>query len=116
MRRGDEVDVVRALLLQLEHDLDQAPRRDLDAEPARRDLVVLAVTAFKRAGREEHRAGTALPRNGRLLPKMQGGARDLERCIGPANTARARRAVCPATTGAQLAMGKTGRTEQLGHA
>ena len=49
MGRRHQVDVEGALILQLEHDLNQALRSDLDTEAAGRDLVVLAVDALERA-------------------------------------------------------------------
>ena len=53
MRSGNEIDVVRSLVLQLQHDLYETLWRDLDAEIACRDLVVLTVDAFERTAAEK---------------------------------------------------------------
>ena len=64
MGRRHQVDVEGALILQLEHDLNQALRSDLDTEAAGRDLVVLAVDALERAAAKEDGAEPASPEMG----------------------------------------------------
>lgn len=115
MRRGDEVDVVRPLLLELEHDLDQASGRDFDAKSACRDLMVLAVHTFEGAGGKEDRARPALAGDGRLLPIMQCRTGDFESVVRPAHAMRPRRAIRPAATRAKLAMTERGGFEQVCH-
>ncbi len=111
MRRGDEVDVVRPLLLELEHDLDQTSGRDFDAKSACRDLVVLTVHTFEGAGGKEDRARPALAGDGRLLPIMQCRTGDPR----PAHAMRPRRAIRPTATRAKLAMTERGSFEPVCH-
>ena len=71
VRRRHQIDVVRTLVLQFQHNLDQALRRNLKPKIAGRDLVILAVDTFKRAAAKEDRARTGFARDRRLLPHMK---------------------------------------------
>ena len=106
MRRSHQVDIVGALALQLQHNLDQALGRDLKTEIARRDLVVLTVDAFERTAAKENRARAGLARNGRLLPHMKRRAGDLKRVVGAAYAVRALVACRTATAWTQMAGGR----------
>ena len=103
MRRRDEVDVERALLLQLQAHLAQALDAHLRARLARGDHRVLAVDTAQRAVREEHSAAAARPADGRLLPEMQRRTRHHEAPVGPASPALPRRPIDPARAGAEIA-------------
>ena len=110
MRRRHQVDVVGALVLQLQHNLDQALGRNLKTEIARRDLVVLTVNALERTAAKENRARASLARDGRLLPHMERRAGDLERIVGAAHATRASIACHAATARTQM----TGRRKKFG--
>ena len=71
----DQINVVGPLGDQLPKDLPQARHGDDPAEIPAADLLVLAEDAPQRAPGEKHRAGAARPRNRRLLPAVEGGAR-----------------------------------------
>ena len=60
VRRRHQINIVRTLALQLQHNLDQALGRNLKTEIARRDLVVLTVDAFERTAAKENRARAGL--------------------------------------------------------
>ena len=106
MRRSHQVDVVGALVLQLQHNLDQALGRNLKPKIARRDLVVLTIDTFERAAAKEDRARTGLARDRRLLPHMKRRAGHLERVIGTAYAVRTLVAHRTATTRTQMAGGR----------
>ena len=106
VRRRHQIDVVGTLVLQFQHNLDQALRRNLKAKIAGRDLVVLAVDTFKRAAAKEDRARTGLARDRRLLPHMKRRAGHLERVVSTAYAARALIARRTATAGTQMAGGR----------
>ena len=110
MRRSHQVDVVGTLVLQLQHNLDQALGRNLEPKIARRDLMVLAIDAFERAAAKEDRARTGLARDRRLLPHMERRAGDLKRVVGAAHTTRALVACRAATAWTQMA----GRRKKIG--
>ena len=86
VHRRHEVNVVRALVLQLEHHLGKALGCDLEPETLLRYLVVLAEHAPQRASREEDRPGARLPRYGRLLPEVERAPCDPQRCRRTAET------------------------------
>ena len=104
--RRHQINIVRTLALQLQHNLDQALSRDLKTEIARRDLVVLTVDAFERTAAKENRARAGLARNGRLLPHMERRAGDLKRVVGAAHAVRALVACRTATAWTQMAGGR----------
>ena len=106
MRRRHQVDVIGALLLQLQHNLDQALGRNLKAKIAGRDLVVLAVDTFERTAAKENRTRAGLARNGRLLPHMKRRAGHLECVVSTAHAARALIARRTATARTQMAGGR----------
>ena len=106
VRRRHQVDVIGALVLQLQHNLDQTLGRNLKPKIARRDLVVLAIDTFERAAAKEDRARTGLARDRRLLPHMKRGAGHLERVVGTAYAARTLVARRTATARTQMAGGR----------
>ena len=106
MRRRHQIDIVGALILQLQHNLDQALGRDLETEIACRDLVVLTVDAFERTAAKEDRARAGLARDGRLLPHMERRTSDLERIVGAAHATRASIARRTATARTQMTGGR----------
>ena len=108
MRRRDEIDIEGTLVLELQHDLHQTLRLDLEAEVPRRNLMVLAKDTFKGASAKENGARSRLAGNGRLFPHMQGGASHAQGVIGAANASRTRGAIGTAKPGAQ-------RTRRRGH-
>ena len=105
MRRRDEVDVERALLLQLQAHLAQALDAHLRARLARGDHRVLAVDTAQRAVREEHRAAAARPADGRLLPEMQRRPRRIQFCRNLAEAGLSMFPVRPAVSRAEPAAG-----------
>ena len=115
MRRSHEVDIVGALVLQLQHNLDQALGRNLKPKIARRDLVVLAVDAFERTAAKENRARAGLTRDGRLLPHMERRAGDLKRVVGAAHAVRALVACRAATAWTQMAGGRKKFSQRRRH-
>ena len=106
VRRRHQVNIVGTLVLQFQHNLDQALRRNLKAKIAGRDLVVLTIDAFERAAAKENRARTGLARDRRLLPHMKRGAGHLERVVGTAYAARTLIARRTATARTQMAGGR----------
>ena len=106
VRRRHQVDVIGALVLQLQHNLDQTLGQNLKTEIARRDLVVLAVDTFERTAAKENRTRAGLARNGRLLPHMERRAGDLKRVVGAAHATRALVARRTATARTQMAGGR----------
>lgn len=114
MRRRHQVDVIGALVLQLQHNLDQALGRNLKPEIARRDLVVLAIDTFERAAAKEDRARTGLARDRRLLPHMERRAGHLERVIGTAYAVRTLVAHRTATARTQMAGGRKSSVNGVG--
>lgn len=106
MRRRHQIDVIGTLVLQLQHNLDQALGRNLKPKIARRDLVVLAIDTFERAAAKEDRARTGLARDRRLLPHMKRRAGHLERVIGTAYAVRTLVAHRTATARTQMAGGR----------
>ena len=106
VRRRHQVNVVRTLVLQFQHNLHQALRRNLKAKIAGRDLVVLAVDTFERAAAKEDRARTGLARDRRLLPHMKRRAGHPERVVSTAYAARALIARRAATARTQMTGGR----------
>ena len=104
--RRHQVNIVRTLVLQLQHNLDQALGRNLKPKIARRDLVVLTIDAFERAAAKEDRARTGLARDRRLLPHMKRRAGHLERVVSTACAARTLIARRTATARTQMAGGR----------
>ncbi len=99
MGRRDQVDVVRPLVAQLEHDLGKPIDADGQAEAARGNRAVLAEPAPHGAVGEEDRARSALAGDWGLLPEVQRRPRhpQLPRCaaraprpVGPQRAAAAR--------------------------
>ena len=106
VRRRHQINIVGALVLQFQHNLDQALRRNLKAKIAGRDLVVLAVDTFERAAAKEDRARTGLARDRRLLPHMKRGAGHPECVVSTADAVRALIARRTATARTQMAGGR----------
>ena len=71
MGRGDEVDIVRALILKLPHYFTKARGAYFLAAGAVRNGAILAIYTPEGASREEHRARAARARDYRLLPLMK---------------------------------------------
>ena len=99
VRRRDEIDIEGALVLELQHDLHQTLRLDLEAEVPRRNLMVLAKDAFEGATAKENGARSCLAGNGRLFPHVQSGASHTQGVIGAANASRTRGAIGTAKPG-----------------
>ena len=76
--RGHEVDVVRALRLQLEEDLRESLEADALSDLLVAQLIVLAEHALQGAAGEEHRAAAFLAGDARLLPVVECRPRDVE--------------------------------------
>ena len=70
-RAGDQVDIVRALILQVPENLGQALNGNILPLPLVADGKILAVSAAQGAPRKEHRAAAARAGNAGLLPEMQ---------------------------------------------
>ena len=107
-----QVDVERTLVLKFEHDLGKPVRCNLKTKVAGRDLVVLAVDALERAPAKEHGPRTRLARDGRLLPKVKGSARELERRPRTAYADLAGRTVGAAAARTEFAGGKGSGVKQ----
>src|SRR5699024_2336972 len=71
--RGDQVDVVGPLPLQLQKNAGQALHGDLLAKALGADGVVLAVAAFEGAPREKDGAAAPGAADAGLLPEVEGG-------------------------------------------
>jgi len=84
MRRGDQVDVARALRLKLKEDFRKP--RCADVLPGRPVgyLGVLAISAAQRAVAEEDRAAPGASADRGLLPEMEGRPRDAQLVCGAA--------------------------------
>ena len=106
VRRRHQINIVGALVLKFQHNLDQTLGRNLKPKISRRDLVVLAIDAFERAAAKEDRARTGLARDRRLLPHMKRRAGHLERVISTAHAVRALIARRTATARTQMAGGR----------
>ena len=106
MCRRYQVNIVGALVLQLQHNLDQTLGRNLKPKIARRDLVVLAIDAFERATAKEDRTRTGFARDRRLLPHMKRRAGHFERVVSTAYAVRALIARRTATARTQMAGGR----------
>ena len=104
VRRRHEVDVVRALRLQLAEDLRKPLRRDdLPLAPLA-DAFILAEHAPQPAAGKEHRAAAARAADAGLLPPVQRRARDFGQRAHAANARAAlRRALRAAVSGAKRA-------------
>ena len=76
--RGDEVNVIRALRLQLEEDLREALEAHALPDLLVAQLIVLAEHALQGAAGEEHRAAAFLAGDARLLPEVERRPRDVE--------------------------------------
>ena len=76
--RGDQIDVVGPLCLQVQKDLGQPLHRDLLAKTLGADGVVLAVAALEGAPREKDGAAAPGAADAGLFPEMQGGPCHLE--------------------------------------
>ena len=76
--RGHEVDVVRALRLQLEEDLRESLEADALSDLLVAQLIVLAEHALQGAAGEEHRAAAFLTGDARLLPVVKCRPRDID--------------------------------------
>ena len=80
MRGGDQVDIVRPLLLQVKHSFDQLVRANLDPLPAVADTIILTEHTAKIAARKEHGARASLAADAGLFPHMQRSPRNAQ-CI-----------------------------------
>ena len=76
--RGNEVDVVRALRLQLEEDLRESLEADALSDLLVAQLIILAEHALQGATGEEHRAAAFLAGDARFLPVVECRPRDIE--------------------------------------
>lgn len=83
---SDQVDVVGALLLQLQKNLCQPLDADLLAKMSCADGVVLAEDAAQRAAGKKDRPGALLTADTGFLPKVQSGAGKLDRIAHTAAT------------------------------
>ena len=99
----DQIDVVRALRLQVQKDLGQMPDGDLLAEPLGADGVVLAEAALEGAAGKEHRAAAPCAADAGLFPEMEGGAGGFQRTACPAEADPPGGAVRAALPGAKRA-------------
>ena len=76
--RGHEVDVVRALRLQLEEDLRESLEADALSDLLVAQLIILAEHALQGAAGEEHCTATFFSGDARLLPEVERRPRDVE--------------------------------------
>jgi hypothetical protein len=103
--RRDEIDVVAALVLELEHHARDLGRVHLAADPLLRDVPVLTVHAAETAPREEDRARAPPAANRILLAVVGAVARDDCTLAGTAHRAGGRHAaVDVAVPGAEVAV------------
>ena len=103
VRRRDEIDVQRPLLLQVKAHIRHLIHRNGHASAPIGDHLVLAVHASQRAVREEHGAAAARAADRRLLPHVQCRAGNHQLPLGPARAALAGSAIDAARPRAQLA-------------
>ena len=98
---GDEVDVVGALLLQIEENFGQMLYRDLFAQSLGADGVILAETTLEGAAREKHGAAASGAADAGLFPEVQGRAGGFQGAARPAEACLPGGTVCAAAAGAE---------------
>src|SRR5215813_14009089 len=103
MRGGDEIDVVAASTLQVEHNLCQLPHAHWHPFTTMVDLPTLAELAEQIAPRDKNRSRPALPRQRWFLPEMGKGGRHQHLVASAAQAKLAAATMHPAISRAQSA-------------
>lgn len=109
MGGGDEIDVMGAPVLQVQHFLHQLVYRQCLVAPGLEflaDLVVLAKDAGQVAAGKEYGSRASLPRDGRLLTVVQAGVGYLDLGARSADAGFPGQAVDAAAAGAAGAVGE----------